>query len=75
MSSCGMGRDVHSLMLSIQLQGAPKDGFGDAVMASDMKEKVSETMIVEEKWSHKWSHITVVLHQGLCCTNLFAFTL
>ena len=45
-SSSSMGRDVHSSMLSIQhssanhniahLQGALKDGFGEAVMVCDM---------------------------------------
>ena len=49
MSSSGMGRDVHSLMLSIQIflcrpaaspsfQGALKDGFREAVVACDMPE-------------------------------------
>ena len=40
-SSSGMGRDVHSLMLSTAsptLQGALKDGFGQAVAACDMLE-------------------------------------
>ena len=47
--SYGMDKDVHSLMLSIQpfplpttasptLQGALKDGFGEAVVACDMSE-------------------------------------
>ena len=35
-SSFAMGRDVHSLVLSIQ--GALKDGFGEAVAACDMNE-------------------------------------
>ena len=35
-SSLAMGRDVHSLVLSIQ--GALKDGFGEAVAACDMHE-------------------------------------
>ena len=45
MSSSGMGRDVHSLMLFIQLttasaspQGVLKDGFEEAVVARDMPE-------------------------------------
>ena len=43
LSSFGMGRDVHSLMLSIQhflcsAQGALNDGSGEAVMACDMPE-------------------------------------
>ena len=45
-SSSGMGRDVHSLILSIQhflcrpptLQGALKDGFGKAVVACGVPE-------------------------------------
>ena len=48
-SGSGMGRDVHSLTLSIQhflcrpwrrptLDGALKDGFGEAVVACDMPE-------------------------------------
>ena len=48
-SRSGMGRDVHSLMLSIQhflcrpwrrptLQGSLKDGFGKAVVPLDMSE-------------------------------------
>ena len=47
MSCSGMGRAIHSLMLSIQhflcrpqcLEHALKDGFGEAVVASDMPEK------------------------------------
>ena len=42
MSSSGMGRDIHSFTLSIKhslcLQGAMKDGFGEAVVACDMPE-------------------------------------
>ena len=50
-SSSGMGRDVHSLTLSIQhfhcrpctvsptLRGALKDGFAEAVAACDMPEQ------------------------------------
>ena len=35
-SGSGMGRDVHSLMSSIQHWGALKDGFGEAVVACDI---------------------------------------
>ena len=52
MGSSGMGRDVHSLMLSVHpafplpttasptLQGAPRDGFGEAALACDLRRKL-----------------------------------
>ena len=70
MSSTGMGRDVFCLILSIQLaffslpttasptiQGARKDGFGEAVMARDIGEpcKFSSLHCCQERflWIHK----------------------
>ena len=68
MSSSGMGRCVHSLMLSIQLfplpttaspilQGPLKDGFGEAVVACDMPEPCkfpsSDSCQKRFLWIHK----------------------
>ena len=71
-SSFGMGRDVHSLMFFIQhfplpttaspiLQGALKDGFGEAVVACDMPEPCKFQSL--DSWQKRflWTHKEVDL--------------
>ena len=67
MSNSGMGRDVHSLMLSNQhfplsnmasltLQGALKDGFGEAVVACDMPEPCRFPSLDSCQKRFLWTH-------------------
>ena len=68
MSSSGMGRDVRSLMLSIQhflrrlrchppLQGTLNDGFGEAVVAFDMPEPYKFPSLDSCMKSFFWTHM------------------
>ena len=72
-SSSGMGRDVHSLMLSSissadhdvayppTLQGALKDGFEEAVVACDMPEPCRFPSLHSCQKRFLWSHMAVEL--------------
>ena len=72
-SSSGMGRDVHSLMLSIQLflchpymasptlQGDLKDGFGEAVVLCDMLEPCKLPPLNSYQKRFLWTHKEVDL--------------
>ena len=63
MSSSGMGRDVHSLMLSIQpatasptLQRSLKDGFEQVVVACDMPEPCMFPSLDSCQKKFLWTH-------------------
>ena len=78
MSSSGMGKDVHSLMLSIQHflcrprvspipEDAVKDGFGETVMVCDMLEPCKFPSLGSCQKRFLWTHMEVDLapHQTL----------
>ena len=62
-NSYGMGRNVHSLMLSIHvssasltLQGVLKDGFGEVVVARDMLEPCEFPSVDSSQRKLLWAH-------------------
>ena len=78
MGSSGMGRDVHSLMLSVQqflcrprrrppLQGAVKDGLGEAVVACDIPEpcKFPSHHGCQKRFLWTYKEVDLALHPGV----------
>ena len=86
MSSFGMSRNVHSLILSIQhffcrltmvlptLHGALKDGFGETVVACDIPEPCKFLSLVGSQkrfmWTHKEVDLAVHLVIGLSLIHI-----
>ena len=79
MSSSGMGRDVHSLMLSIQhflcrprrrlpSKVAPRNGFGEAVVARAMSEPGKFLSLDSCQKRFLWTHreVDLVAHPVVC---------
>ena len=67
-SSCGMGMDVHCLMLSIHhfmtsptFQGVLKYGFGEAVVACDMPKRCKFPSLDSCQKRFLWTHDQVDL--------------
>ena len=62
MNSPGMGRDVHSWMLSIQhFHGALEDRFGEAVVACEMPEPGNIPSLESCQKRFPWTHKEVDL--------------